>query len=316
MNRMPAKLRTAALLLTLCAALPFCRAQGLSPRAYVVAPNHVNAVTFTYSFQDGQVVFTPSIPIQNAHGRISSQLFTYFHTVDFFGRSSNINITLPYGVGHFNGQVNGVEGKLYRSGLASVIGRFSVNLVGGASMEPREYAKWRQKLLVGTSLTVETPTGQYDPARLINIGDKRWAFKPEVGLSRRWGNWILDAYWAVWFFTANDDFFRKDPEGHGHNTQTQQPMGATEFHLSYNVTDRGWVSIDGNYWRGGTTSVNGIETPTTLQANSRIGATAAIPVSKHQSIKASYSRGAYVTFGGDFQQVQFGWQYSWFGHPK
>jgi hypothetical protein len=71
--------------------------------------------------------------------------------------------------------------------------------------------KGRQKLIIGASLTVSTPTGQYDPALLVNIGNNRWAFKPELGLSRRWNKWFLDTYVAVWFFTPNNDFFRNSP---------------------------------------------------------------------------------------------------------
>jgi hypothetical protein len=32
--------------------------------------------------------------------------------------------------------------------------------------------------------------------------------------------------------------------------------------------------------------------------------------------KVSYSREAYVRFGGDYQNVSVAWQYAWFGHPK
>lgn len=309
------KIDISVLAVTLGAAL-FCPAQGLSPRAYVVAPSHWNAVTLTYSLQDGDVVFDPSFPIQNAHGRIGNELFTLFHSVDFFGRSSNINITLPYAVGHFNGEVNGVEEKLYRSGLAPLVARFSVNVLGARSMQPREFAEWKQKTLIGVSLTVQAPTGQYDSSRLVNISNNRWAFKPEAGLSRRWGKWVLDAYGAAWLFTANDNYWSNAPGTHPPNRQTQNPMGATELHLSYNITPRAWVSIDGNYWYGGATSVNAIQTPTTLQANSRLGGTAAIPITTHQSIKLSYSGGAYITFGGNFQNLSLAWQYSWSGRPR
>ena len=100
---MSCHVRITVLLCTLCAALSLCRAQNLSPRAYVIVPLHSNAVTFTYSLKDGDVVFSPSLPVQNAHGRIGNELLTYFHTLDFFGRSSNINVTLPYAVGHLTG---------------------------------------------------------------------------------------------------------------------------------------------------------------------------------------------------------------------
>ena len=44
-------------------------------------------------------------------------------------------------------------------------------------------AQWRRKTLVGISLKVVAPIGQYDPTKLINYGVNRWAFKPELGLS-------------------------------------------------------------------------------------------------------------------------------------
>jgi hypothetical protein len=45
--------------------------------------------------------------------------------------------------------------------------------------------KWHQKMLLGTSLKVTAPTGQYDPTKLINWGANRWGFKPEFGYSQR-----------------------------------------------------------------------------------------------------------------------------------
>jgi hypothetical protein len=310
------KVRSAILLLSLCVALTrLCDAQSLSPRAYVIVPVHSNAVTLTYSLNAGDVVFN-GLPITNSSGRIGTEIFGYFHTFDCLGRSANATVLLPYAVGHFQGDVNGVEQKLYRSGLGATAARVSVNLVGAKAMNAEEFSRWRQKLVIGTSLTVEAPTGQYDGTRLINVGQHRWSFKPEIGLSRRFGHWMVDAYGAVWFYTPNDDFFSNAPGSTGPNRQTQKPMGVVEAHLSYDVTPRLWVSVDGNYWYGGATSLNGVETPTTLQANSRLGGTAAIPITKHQSLKFSYSAGTYVTFGGNFQNVSAAWQYSWMGRPN
>jgi len=81
-------------------------------------------------------------------------------------------------------------------------------------------------------------------------------------------------------------------------------------------SQRCWVSLDGNFWFGGTTSLNGLPNPATRQTSSRIGGSAAIPMSKHQTIKFSYSNGAYVRFGGNYQSITVAWQYSWLGWPK
>ena len=310
------KVRNALMLCSLCIALTrLCEAQSLSPRAYVIVPIHSNALTLTYSLNSGNIIFN-GLPITNSSGKVGSEIVGLFHTFDFFGRSANVTLLLPYAQGHFRGDVNGVPLDVYRSGLGTAAAHVSVNLFGAKAMDIQEFSRWKQKTVIGASLIVQTPTGQYDDRRLINVGDHRWSFKPEIGFSRRWGHWLLDAYGGVWLFTANDDFFSNYPGSTGPNLQTQEPMGSVEGHLSYDVKPRMWVSFDGNYWYGGKTSLNGVQTPTTLQANSRLGATAAIPITKHQSLKFSYSGGTYTTFGGNFQNVSAAWQYSWIGRPN
>ena len=291
-------------------------AQGLSPRAYVITPTHSNAIILTYSYQSGDVVFDPSLPIADANGTSSLEILSYFHTFSFFGRSANVNASLPYASSHLQATASGIEGKVYRSGLAPAAGRFSVNLKGGPAMTVREFTEWRQRSVIGASFTIAPLTGQYDPARLINIATNRWVFKPEIGFSRRWQSWVLDAYAACSFFTANHNFFSRASSSADPSTQTEQPIGAIEMHLSYDVKPRLWISIDGNYWYGGRTSLNGVANSTSLQANSRLGLTAAVPITQHQSLKFSYSGGTYVRFGGNYQDLSVAWQYSWLGRPN
>lgn len=292
-----------------------CRAQDLAPRAYVITPVHSNAVTLTYSFFDGNLFFEGTAPITGATARAHVAILNYSRSLNFFGRTANFTASLPYGVGNFRGIVADAETRAYRSGLLPATFRFSVNLIGGRAMNVAEFMKWRQKKILGISLRLVPETGQYDPTKLINFGTNRWAFKPELGYSQRWGHWILDAYGGAWFYTTNSEFFSHNQFFPGTNTQTQSPIGSFEGHLSYDFKPRLWVSLDGNYWFGGTTSLNGVENPGTLQRNSRLGGTASIPLSKHQSIKFSYNNGAYIKYGGNFQNVSLAWQYSWLGRP-
>jgi hypothetical protein len=115
---------------------------------------------------------------------------------------------------------------------------------------------------------------------------------------------VLDGYAGVWFSTTNQESFSKPP----FKTQTKSPIGSFEGHLSYDAKGyRGkptlWFSLDGNFWFGGTTSARGISNPETRQTSSRIGATAALPLTQHQAIKISYSTGAVVRFGGDYKNL-------------
>jgi len=296
--------------------VPPLPAQDLAPRAYIITPIHSNAVTLTYSYFTGSLLLDGASPITGASAKVNVPVLSLFHSFRLFGRTANFVASLPYGVGNFRGTVTEAEVHAYRSGLLDSAYRMSVNLRGGPAMDVRDYSKWRQKTLIGASLRVVAPTGQYDPTKLINYGANRWGFKPEIGLSRRWGHWVLDAYGAVWFYTANNEFFSHNQFNPGVTKQTQKPIGAFEGHLSYDVKPRFWASLDGNFWSGGRTSLNGTENPSTLQTNSRVGGTVSVPIGKHYSLKFSYNNGAYIRYGGNFQNISVAWQYSWLGRPN
>ena len=130
------------------------------------------------------------------------------------------------------------------------------------------------------------------------------------------GSLVVDAYGGAWLYATNPEFFSKNQFNPNVSVQTQNPIGAFEGHLSYDVKTRLWASLDGNFWFGGRTSLNGVENSASTLRSSRIGGTVSFPVSKHQSIKLSYNNGAYIKYGGNFQNISVGWQYSWLGRPK
>ncbi len=303
--------------LTWCVAIaagPFTGlfAQDLAPRAYVITPTHSNAINLTYSYFSGGLNFNGTVPITGATGTYNVPVLTYFHSFNFFGRSANATASLPYGVGTFQGAVLGTQTQVYRSGLLDTGYRLSVNLKGGPAMTATEFVKWKHKVLLGASLRVIAPTGQYDPLKLINWGINRWAFKPEFGYSQRWDKWMLDGYAGVWFYTANNASFA----GPAAAQQTQTPIGSFEGHLSRDFGKRRfWASLDGNFWFGGISSLNGVQNLATKQTSSRIGGTFSYPINSHQSFKTNYSVGSYVRFGGNYQTISVGWQYSWLGKP-
>jgi len=294
-------------------------AQDLAPRAYLITPVHANAVTLTWSFYDGGLNFNGTVPITGATGTYNVPVFSYSHSLSFFGRSANITASLPYAVGTFSGDVLGTNKSIYRSGLLDFSARFSVNLMGGPAMQAPQFLKWKQKTVLGVSLKVVAPTGQYDPTKLINWGINRWAFKPEFGYSERWGNWVLDGYAGVWFYTINTVFYDIPVP----KPQTEEPVLSLEGHLSRDFKRlagfkqlRGWASLDGNFWFGGLAALNGVRNLETKQTSSRLGGTVSVPFKKHQSFKLAYSYGTYSRFGGTYQNLQAAWQYSWLGRPK
>lgn len=292
-----------------------CVGQDLTPRAYLVTPVSSNAINLTYTYSTGELVFEPTAPVADAMGTIHAPVVSVYHSFGVFGRSASITIGLPLAFGDLRGTVSGEGRAITRRGLADTVVRLAINIAGGPALKLAEFVKTpAARSVLGASVKVLAPTGQYDPTRLINIGTNRWAFKPELGYTRRAGPVTLDMYAGMWFFTTNEEFFAGGVSA-PLNTRTQEPIGALEFHVSYDVRPRLWISADINYWRGGRTSVNGRESTNSLQANSRVGVTGSMPLTRRQSLKVSYSEGMIVRIGGNFRVLSVGWQYGWLGRP-
>ena len=302
------------MLVLLASSVALLRAQDLAPRAYFITPLHSNAVTLTYGHYSGTPVFNGAVPVTGATGSYSVPVISLYHSFNLAGHSANITGSLPYAVGTFEGEAIGVDQQIYRSGLMDTTFRLAVNLKGGPAMQVSEFANWQEKSLLGVSMKVVTPTGQYDPTKLVNWGANRWSFKPELGYSRRRRHIVLDGYAGVWFFIKNEQAYSPT----GPQPQREHPIYAFEGHLSYDVKPRLWVSLDGNFWLGGLAELNGVDNPATSQTSSRVGATGSWPLGrfKHHSIKVSYSNYVYSRFGANYQSVSAAWQYSWFGRPQ
>jgi hypothetical protein len=277
-------------------------AQELDPRAYQPAPTGLNGLILGYSHSSGGVLFDPSFPVQDVHADLNFESVGYYRTFGLFGRFSNITLALPYAEGDLSGQLETGGLQIHRSGLGDARFRFSYNVVGTPAAKPADFVKQIKNTNVGLSLTTSIPTGQYDSNKIVNIGQNRWAFKPEVGLSRVSSRWQFDAYAGVWFFTANDDFV--------HKTQTQNPVASFQFHLSYNIRPNFWMGVNSNFYTGGRTTLDGIESPV-KQKNSRIGATIALPIAKKQTLKIAVSRGVITSRGGDFTNVGASYSFLW-----
>jgi hypothetical protein len=181
--------------------------------------------------------------------------------------------------------------------------RLAVNLLGAPALSLKEFRDYRQDIIVGVSLVISAPTGQYDHTKLINVGTNRWSFKPGIGVSKALGQWTLEGAASVTFFTDNDQFF-------GNNVRQQDPLYALQAHVIYSFNPKLWGALDATYYVGGRTSVNGT-LKDDLQQNSRWGATLAQSLDIHNSIKLYSSSGVVARTGTNFTTVGIAWQYRW-----
>jgi hypothetical protein len=186
------------------------------------------------------------------------------------------------------------------AGLADATLRLSVNLLGGPALPLAAFAQRRPRTLLGASLKVSLPTGEYFPDKLINLGTNRWGFKPEIGLSQPAGRWTLELYTGSWFFTRNSAYF-------GGRTKTVRPLMSVQSHIGYTVKPGLWLAADGTFYTGGRSEVDG-QAAVERQENSRVGITLSVPVMRTNSIKVSWSTGATVRLGSNFDTISLAWQ--------
>lgn len=293
-------------------------AQDLEPRAYTASPIGSDFAVAGVTRSSGDVLFDPTIPFTDFHAKLHSAFMGGGTTFNLLGRTALALAVVPYAIGSGAGKVDEQALSVSRSGLADSRFKLSVNFVGGRAMNLSQFSQTKIPTIVGASFTVIAPTGQYDSHRLVNLGSNRWSFKPEVGVSRRLGNWTIDEYAGVWLFTPNNNFFS------GSSVRTQEPVLTFQAHASYSFKLRLWTALDWTWYYGGTTKVNGINTGD-LQRNTRIGGTISLPLSSRQSLKFTFSQGVTTRIGANFTNVAATWQFSRFrgqrlpattpGHP-
>lgn len=300
-------LRALPVALALAGAVVPALAQELEPRAYSPNPTGANFVLLGYGHSRGSIVFDAALPFSDVRASLHSTSLVYGRTFGLFGRSAAATAVLPYVWGSVEGNVGEERRRITRSGLADARLRLSMNLVGGPALAPSQFAKRRPRTTLGASLQVAGPSGQYDPAKLINIGANRWSIKPELGLSHPVGRFWLELYGGLWFFTPNPDFF-------GGSRREQQPIATLQAHASYTFRPRLWLAGDATFYRGGRTTVDG-GAETDLQSNSRLGVTVALPTGRRHSLKLAWATGVTTRIGGDFDSLAIGWQVLWFGRP-
>ena len=110
---------------------------------------------------------------------------------------------------------------------------------------------------------------------------------------------------GVSIYTDNHDFF-------GGKTRAQDPIYSIQGHVIYNFRPGIWVGLDGTYYTGGRTTVDGVE-GNDLQKNARLGVTVALPVTRHNSVKLYASTGVSTRTGSNFDVLGIAWQYRWGG---
>jgi hypothetical protein len=282
---------------------PIAHAQTMEPLSYTNSPIGLNFLVAGYAYQTGSVLVDPSLPLKNVKATVDSAFLAYSRVIDFWGQSGSLALVAPYAWLSASGDVFQQSRTVDRTGLSDITLRLSVNLYGAPALSLKQFRSYHQDFIIGVTLAMTAPTGQYISSRLVNIGTNRWSFMPGLGASKAVGQWTFEAAGGVTFFTGNNEFF-------GNNTRHQEPLFSVQGHVIYNFNRKLWAALDGTYYTGGRTSLNG-SLDNDLQRNSRWGGTFAYGVTRHNSIKLYTNSGLAARTGTNFRVIGIAWQYRW-----
>jgi hypothetical protein len=278
-------------------------AQDLDPRRYVNLPVGQNFLAGAYSYSEGDVNVSPSLPLEDAFLSIVGPTVAYARTIDIGGKASSFDVYLPYLCASGSAVLDGERLDRTVCGRGDTSIRISYNFIGAPAMGLSEFAKKEKEVVVGASLQVGVPTGRYDDDKVLNIGANRWFIKPEIGMSIPWRKWNFEFAAGVRIFTDNDKFV-------GDMRLKQDPLYNLQAHLIYDLSPRQWISLNSNYFFGGDTYQDSVPSAN-RQENSRLGLTWAVALNSKNALKLLAHTGVITRIGNDSDTYSVAWIYRW-----
>ncbi len=280
-------------------------AQELEPRNLVNAPVGINFLTAATGYAYGNLLLEPSLPLENGNARVGTLSLSCVRSIDFFGMAGKIGFGIPAATGLWKATIGENDTSTTRTGFGDLALKLSVNFIGSPALTMSEFRSYRQETVVGASIIVTAPLGQYFPEKLINLGTNRWSFSPRLGASQVIGRWVLEGYATASFYATNGDFF-------GGKTLEQDPFYDVQAHAIYTI--RGaemWAAGSVGYGWGGRTTIDGV--PKSRIENVRVSATLRLPLARRQALKLAYINGLKTALGTDFDTFQIAYTYAWGG---
>jgi len=283
-------------------------AQDLEPRRWGHLPTGINMVGVGYAYTDAFVYFSPFWKIRNTSARINSYALNAIHTFDLAGKSARVSFLLPFVSGRWEGDVDNQFEVVHRNGFADPRLRLSVNLYGAPALKGAKYTQYQAEhttnTVVGASLAVRAPLGQYYEDELINISANRWTVRPQIGVVHSRGPWSLELTGSVILFSDNKKFID--------NTRLEQKtMYTAQAHVIYDFKPGLWVSLSTGYGSGGRVYLENKKTAFEVD-NWLWAASFGIPVGKTQSVKLTWLSGRTQNdVGRDSDNLLLSWSMRW-----
>jgi hypothetical protein len=279
-------------------------AQDIEPRRWTPMPLGVHVIGAGYGSQTGTLYFDPALQVQDATVDVNVMVLQYFQPFKLGNKLARLDVLIPYSFAKWEGLLAGAPTTVNRNGFADPRIRMSLNLIGPDALDAKGIKEYYIANPVntsfGVSLAITLPFGEYFEDKLLNLGQNRFIFRPQVGMVHNWGLWSYELTSSVFIFTNNNDFYNNQ-------TRRQDPLFAVQTHLIRRFKNRMWASISAGYGVAGESSINNIDKND--NRSDVLGAVSfGFPILKSQGIKLSYLRTqTFNDIGADTNTFAFGW---------
>jgi len=279
-------------------------AQDLEARRWTHLPVGTNIAGAGYGYTSGELQLDPVLRIEDARVDLHTFLGSYNRYFSVGEMTGRLDVQIPYQRGTWEGLLDGVPTTVRRDGFADPRIRLSMNFLGSPALEPEEFRDYLKntevRTVAGVGLAVRVPLGEYNDEKLINLGEHRYSFQPQLGVVHYTGPWSFEATASLFAYTDNDNFF-------GGNRLEQDPLYAIQLHVVRTFEQGFWVSVGSAYGRGGRTEINGVADDD-IRSNLLYGVSAGMSPAASQSISLTYIRqDALSKVGGDYHNLLLGW---------
>jgi len=260
-------------------------AEELEPRRWSHLPINTNFIGGGYAYTEADIGFDPVLKIEDADVELHTWVAKYIRTFSLLDKTARVSLLQAYQEGRWSGLVNGTPTSIRRSGWSDTILRFAINLYGAPPLQGKEYAAYRAaaevETLVSAGLGVQLPTGDYMNDKLINLGNNRFTFRPQLGVTHKHGKWATEVTGMVALYTDNDEFFNG-------NKLEQEPLYIVHGHLIYDFQPGVWAGLSAGYNHGGKSTVEG-DKKDDLKQNLAWALSFGFPLSRHLGVKVAYA---------------------------
>lgn len=182
----------------------------------------------------------------------------YARTFSLLDRSAMAALVVPMGRIKSDATVNGSTASQSASGYGDPMVEFDINVIGPkAQKNLADALRYEPGLSVDLLADLCFPIGEYDHDQSMNLGQNRWYGRAGAPIICQIGSWVpgqrttLEVLPSLWLYGDNNDF-------NGKKMKTD-PVFQLDAHLTRDLTEHFWASLDGVWYTGGQATIDGVQ---------------------------------------------------------